>query len=193
MGEKYRKVKVQQELVERIEREVEKEKVEDLATFVSESIKDRLARLQKEVPVDHTKKSALVVSERMRYNAEHMWCMLTSDNDVLMGLSSYAQSKLGNSAFIQSHPVGTNIKKGESIGIVETWLSTYDLFSPVSGKIIETNNEIAEDAGVLGVEPYISRWIFRIKPDNLAELTSELDELMKPNEYAKYLLPIKYQ
>lgn len=189
---KYRKIKVQQELVDIIEREVGKNKVEDLTTFVSESIKDRLAKLQKDAASDYSEKSTLIVPEETRFDKEHMWCMVTSDTEVLAGLSSYAQSKLGEFALIQTYPVGTSIRKGESMGIVETWLFTYDLFSPVSGKIVEINNELAEDASVLGVEPHSLKWIFRIKSDNQAKLSTELGELMKPKEYAKYLLPIKY-
>jgi len=124
-----------------------------------------------------------VIRERLLYSPNHMWTMVIPEGNVRVGLSHYAHEHLKGISSIQIQPVGYKVKKGEPFGVVETWMFTFDLKSPVSGKIIKINKVPQEKPFIINKEPYEITWIAEIKPENLITLEEELRDLMRLREY----------
>ena len=109
--------------------------------------------------------------------------MVTPEGNIRVGLSEYAQRHLEGIAGIQIHPVGFEVKKEEPFGVVETWIFMFDLYSPVSGKIIKINRILRNEPFIINKDPYEARWIAEIKPNNVITLEEELMDLMRLHQY----------
>ena len=120
------------------------------------------------------------VPNDLKYAQTHEWAKLGDNNLVRVGISDFAQSELGDLVFIDFPTVGQEIKAGEQCAIVESVKAASDLFAPVSGIIVEINNEVADEPELINDEPYDS-WLFCIEANNLDELTT----LMNANDYQK--------
>jgi len=90
-------------------------------------------------------------------------------------------------AGIQTHPVGCEVKKEEPFGVVETWMFMFDLYSPVSGKIIKINEALQDELFIINRNPYGIIWIAEIKPNNLVTLEEELRDLMRLHQYKVWM------
>jgi glycine cleavage system H protein len=115
------------------------------------------------------------------YSKTHEWVKIEGDICII-GINDYSQREIGEIAYIELPAIGNNIKQFELLCQIESVKTVLDIFSPISGSIIETNKEIENSPDLLNSKPYDS-WICKIK-------TSELDEkinLMSINEYSKYI------
>jgi len=112
-----------------------------------------------------------------------MWAFVTPEGNVRVGLSEYAQRHLMGIASIWTDPVGREVKKEEPFGVAETWMFMFELYSPVSGKIIKINEFLLKDSSIINKNPYEIVWIAEIKSNNLITLEEELRDLMKLHEY----------
>ena len=117
------------------------------------------------------------MSER-KYSKYHEWLEL-NDDIATVGITNHAQESLGDIVFIELPEIGRLIKSGEQIGVVESVKAASDLFSPVSGEIIEVNNELQNSPQLLNTDPENTGWYMKIKIDNVDELTN----LMNFNQY----------
>ena len=184
MPRKWRTIRVRQELATAAKRTLETSRRQSLSEFVSEAIRLRLDELkQSHERVDEKQAEYPMVHERLLYTSNHMWAMVTPEGNVRVGLSDYAQSRLKGVAGIQTDPVGCEVKKEEPFGVVETWMFMFDLFSPVSGKIIKINKVLQDEAYLINKDPHEIAWIAEIKPNNLITLEEELRNLMRLNQY----------
>ena len=113
-----------------------------------------------------------------KYSKDHEWLEL-NDDIATVGITNYAQESLGDIVFIELPEIGRLVKSGDQIGIVESVKAASDLFSPVSGEIIEVNNELQNSPQLLNTDPENSGWCIKIKIDNTQELTN----LMNFNQY----------
>uniref|UniRef100_A0A7C4UCL7 Glycine cleavage system H protein n=1 Tax=candidate division WOR-3 bacterium TaxID=2052148 RepID=A0A7C4UCL7_UNCW3 len=123
-----------------------------------------------------------VVSEDLFYHKEHMWVKV--DGDVaIVGLDDFAQKLAGEISFVDLPSEGDSVSKDEAIGSFETgkWMGKF--FAPVSGEIIEKNNEVEDDPSLINSDPYGKGWIIKIKMSNKDELNS----LMKYPDVEKWL------
>ncbi len=108
----------------------------------------------------------------LKFTEDHEWTELK--NDVAMvGITDFAQSALGDIVYIELPEEGTQISKGDSFGVVESIKSVSDLYSPLSGTIVEVNNELEDSAEKINDAPYES-WIIKIKVSSADELESLL-------------------
>lgn len=177
---KWKTVRVGQELVSAAKRTLEKGRYRSLSEFVSEAIRLRLDELKQ----SHEKLAEYpVIRERLLYTSNHMWAAVTPGGTVRVGLSEYAQERLKGVAAIQTHPVGYEVKKGEPLGAVETWMFVFDLYSPISGKIVNINKILQDDPLIINKNPFETAWIAEIKPRNLVTLEEELRGLMRLPQY----------
>lgn len=123
------------------------------------------------------------VKEGLYYTKDHEWVQVLDDGTVLMGISDYAQKELGDLAYVELPEIGTEVSKGDVLCELESVKAVSEVYAPVSGEVIEVNDELEDSPEVLNEDPY-ENWIVKLKPSNLEE---ELNELMDAEAYAKYL------
>ena len=187
----WKTIRVRQELVAAAKRTLEKGRYRSLSEFVSEAIRLRLDELKPSHEKIAEKQAEYpVIHERLLYTPNHMWAIVTPEGNIRVGLSDYAQSHLRGIAGIQTDPIGCEVKKGEPFGVVETWMFMFDLYSPVSGKIIKINKVLLDEPFIINKDPYEIIWIAEIKPNNLITLEEELRDLMRITQYKMWVLKL---
>ena len=188
---RWRSVRVKQELVTAAKSTLEKGHYRSLSEFVSDAIRLRLDELkQSHEKVAEKQVEYPVIHERLLYTPEHVWAMVTPEGSIRVGLSEYAQRHLKGIAGIQVDPIGCEVKKEEPFGVVETWMFMFDLYSPVSGKIIKINKDLQDEPFIINKDPYEIAWVAEIKPNNLITLEEELRDLMRLHQYKMWTLKL---
>jgi glycine cleavage system H protein len=119
------------------------------------------------------------VPDDRRYTAEHEWA-LERDGRVVVGITEYAQDQLGDVVFVGLPEAGTEVQAGQPMGEVESTKSVSDVYSPVSGKIVEKNAEVESDPELVNSDPYGKGWLVTIDAGG-----GSLDGLMSADEYAR--------
>ncbi len=122
------------------------------------------------------------IPEELKYTEEHEWARI-EDDVVVIGITDYAQEALGEIVFVELPSEGEELEIGDTFGGVESTKSVSDLFSPISGDIVEVNELLVESPEDINTDPYGDGWIIKISPDN----KEELDELMDSSQYEKFL------
>ena len=117
------------------------------------------------------------IPENLKYSEKHHWFRAA---DGAVGITDYAQKKLGTIVYVDLPQVGTTIKQGEPCGSIESTKANSDLYAPVSGKIVKINEEVADDPDPINSSPYEKGWLFVIEEDNAADSTS----LLSSSQYA---------
>jgi glycine cleavage system H protein len=107
--------------------------------------------------------------EDLLYTDTHEW-VKNEGNHVTVGLTDYAQSQLKDIVYVELPELGSNFKRGESIGVVESVKTTADLFSPVSGKVTETNVTLKDSPQFVNEDPYGKGWILKMELLDKGEL-----------------------
>lgn len=126
----------------------------------------------------------IFLPENVYYTKDHEWALITENGLVRIGISDYAQKELHEVVFVDVPRKGVLVKQLEPLGTAEFVKAVSEFFSPVSGEIIERNEELVLNPELVNQEPYGRGWIVLIKPSNLEE---EIERLMKPTAYGKYL------
>ncbi|WBQ04438.1 glycine cleavage system protein GcvH [Kribbella sp. CA-293567] len=109
------------------------------------------------------------VPAHLKYTAEHEW--LDLDGDIAtIGITAFAADALGDVVYVDLPATGTIVTAGEACGEIESTKSVSDLFAPVDGEVVETNEAVASEPGVLNTDPFQSGWLFRLKVSDLGEL-----------------------
>ncbi|WP_445367884.1 glycine cleavage system protein GcvH [Methylomonas sp. BW4-1] len=112
--------------------------------------------------------------ENLKYAQTHEWAKLEDGNVVRVGITDFAQSELGDIVFIGLPDVGRVVKAGEQLAVVESVKTASDLFSPVSGSVVEVNEAVTDEPELVNDGAY-QTWLFAIQADNPAELEQLLD------------------
>ena len=122
--------------------------------------------------------------KELRYLESHEWAGVESGSGlVVVGLAGFAIEQLGDIVFLALPQVGDSAAKEDSFGTIESVKAASDLYSPVTGEIVEVNEELPENLELFKSDPYEECWLIKIKPDDLQELKS----LMDAEAYEKYL------
>lgn len=111
----------------------------------------------------------------VKYSNEHEWIRVEGDVGTI-GITNYAQEQLGDVVFVDVPAVGRKVTKGESVAVVESVKAASDIFSPVSGEIVEGNATLADSPGDVNAEPMGKGWFFKIRLSNKSELDGLMDE-----------------
>ncbi len=122
------------------------------------------------------------VPEELKYSKDHEWVRVEGDIAVV-GITDYAQSELGDIVYVELPQVGTRVQKGETVATVEAVKTAADVYSPVSGEVVEVNSALEEHAELVNKDPYGEGWIVKIKMSN----PEELNELLSAEEYKKLI------
>lgn len=110
----------------------------------------------------------------LRYNKEHEW-VRREDGRARVGISHYAQDELGDVVFVDLPQEGSNFQAGEAFAAVESVKAVSDIFAPVSGRVVEVNEQLLDKPELINEDPYGAGWIAVIEMDNPAELDDLLD------------------
>ncbi len=118
----------------------------------------------------------------LRYHKEHTWVKV-SGRKTTIGITDYAQDALGDIVYIDLPELDMDVEANSEIGEIESTKSTSSIISPVSGRVHEVNDDLAESPEILNEDPYGKGWIAVIEIDD----ASEIDDLMDSAEYSKYV------
>ncbi len=114
------------------------------------------------------------IPAELRFAESHEWARLESDGTVTVGISDHAQEALGDVVFVELAEVGKTFAAGDQAGVVESVKAASDIYAPVGGEVIAVNDVLADAPEQLNEEPY-GAWIFKLKPNDTAELDKLLD------------------
>ncbi len=120
--------------------------------------------------------------EDNRYAKSHEYVHVEGDTGVI-GITDYAQKELGDVVFVELPQVGSQLEMGEELGSIESVKAVSELFSPVSGEVIEINEALADKPELVNTDPYGDGWMVKVK---LSDAT-EADELMGAEEYEEFV------
>jgi glycine cleavage system H protein len=117
----------------------------------------------------------------VKYSKEHEWIKL--DGDVAtIGITQHATEMLGDIVFVELPEIGSSVEKDGNAGVVESTKAASDVYTPVSGEVVENNQAIVDDPGKVNSDPENQAWFFKLKIKDKAEL----DSLMNKDEYDKF-------
>jgi glycine cleavage system H protein len=120
--------------------------------------------------------------EELKYTDEHEW-VLVEDDIVTVGISDFAQDSLGDVVFVELPEVGAILEAGKPLGVVESVKAVSDVYAPVSGEVIEVNEELPETPETINTSPYEDGWMVKIKISD----PSQLDDLLDAEAYQAFL------
>jgi len=118
----------------------------------------------------------------LRYAKSHEWIRVEG-NVATIGISDHAQEELTELVFIELPEVGRELSQGETCAVVESVKTASDIYSPLSGKVIEANEPVAENSGTVNEDPYGKGWLFKLE---LAE-ASEIEGLLTAESYLEQI------
>jgi glycine cleavage system H protein len=114
----------------------------------------------------------------LRYTKDHEWVRVDGDQ-ATVGITAYAADQLGDIVFVELPDVGRSLEQFATFGVVESVKAVSDLFAPIGGEVIETNDALAASPEVVNSSPYEEGWMVRVRVADPAQL----DELLAPDDY----------
>jgi len=114
----------------------------------------------------------------LKYSKEHEW-VATEETVATIGITDYAQDQLGEIVYVELPAVGDKISKDDAFGVVESVKAVSDIYAPVSGTVVEVNQELPESPEMINEDPYGDGWLVKVKVSD----PSELDNLLDHDEY----------
>ncbi len=117
----------------------------------------------------------------VKYSKEHEWIKLDGE-EATIGITKHATEMLGDIVFAELPEKGSNVDKDRTAGVVESTKAASDVYTPVSGEVIDTNQMIVDDPSKINEDPEESAWFFKLKIKD----KSEMDSLMSKEEYEKF-------
>lgn len=124
----------------------------------------------------------MIVPEELKYTQEHEWVKLDG-NTATVGITDYAQGELSDVVFVELPEVGDSVEKAATFGTIEAVKALSELFSPVSGKVVAINEQLADSPELVNSDPYGEGWMIKIE---ISE-TSALDSLLSADDYKKII------
>lgn len=117
----------------------------------------------------------------LRFTAEHEWLRQEEDGSVTIGITDHAQSALGDLVYVELPEVDQELESGNEMAVVESVKAASDVYAPISGVVVEVNEQLADDPEKINADPYGDGWIVRVQPGE------ESVETMSPDEYQEFL------
>ncbi len=122
------------------------------------------------------------IPTELRYRPSHEWVRI-EDDVAVVGISDYAQDALGDLVYVELPEVGQVLAAGDEAGVVESVKSASDIYAPVSGEVVEINEELDAEPEKVNQDPYGSGWLYKIK---LAD-DGELEEMLTADQYQEHI------
>jgi glycine cleavage system H protein len=123
------------------------------------------------------------IKDGLYYSEDHEWTKVDGDS-VIVGITDHAQNALHEITYVEVPEVGAVVKAGGECGLIESMKASSEVFSPLSGEVLEVNATLEDAPELVNESPYDKGWIYRLKPTNL---DTELAKLMDASAYRKFL------
>lgn len=120
--------------------------------------------------------------EDLKYSREHEWA-LVEGKVATVGITDFAQEKLGDIVFVELPAIGDKVTKDEAMGVVESVKAVSDVYSPVSGTVVEVNDDLPDSPDMINEDPYGDGWIVKIQMSD----PTDLDDLMESDAYELFV------
>ena len=123
------------------------------------------------------------IPQDLHYSASHEWIQVDSEGIATVGITDHAQDQLGEVVFVELPEVGNTIASGEEVVVVESVKTAADVYSPVSGEVVEVNESLEAEPNQVNHTPYAEGWLFKVRlSDN-----DEMEQLMNAEAYTEQL------
>ncbi|MDZ8025536.1 MAG: glycine cleavage system protein GcvH [Nostoc sp. DedQUE11] len=124
------------------------------------------------------------VPSNLKYTKEHEWVAGLEDGLIVsVGITNYASNQLGDVVYVQLPEVGATVENGDPIGEIESTKSVSDIFAPVTGEVVEVNEEVVDDPSLVNSDPYGEGWLVKIKVTS----KSGSDDFLSDQQYSEYI------
>ena len=120
------------------------------------------------------------IPQGLKYSKEHEW-VAAEDSVATVGITDHAQGQLGEIVYIELPAVGEKVSKDDPFGVIESVKAVSDIYAPVSGTVVEVNEDLPESPEVVNEDPYGDGWLIKVRMND----ASDLDDLMDSDEYAE--------
>ena len=117
----------------------------------------------------------------LKFLSSHEWARVESDGTITIGISDYAQDLLGDIVFVELPEIGQSVDAENDTAIVESVKAASDIYSPLSGEVIEVNSLLEDQPEIINSSPYEDGWFYKLTPSDLGEL----DNLLSPEDYSE--------
>ena len=124
----------------------------------------------------------MAVPSELKYSKEHEWVKVEG-NTVTIGITEYAQGELGDIVFVELPEVDDEINEGDTFGSVESVKTVSELYAPVSGKVVESNEELEDSPEFVNESPYEKAWMVKVELSD----ESQLDNLLSADQYKEMI------
>jgi glycine cleavage system H protein len=119
----------------------------------------------------------------LKFLKSHEWARVEDNGLVRVGISDHAQGQLGDLVYVELPEIGQSVKAGEGAAVVESVKAASDIYSPVTGEVVEINEELNDNPETINEDAFGKGWIFAVKISD----RGELDELLSADEYAEVM------
>ncbi len=116
--------------------------------------------------------------EDLRYSKEHEW-VLVEGNVAIIGITDYAQDRMGEITYVELPSVGDKVSKDDAFGVIESVKTVSDVYAPVSGTVLEVNDDLPDNPELLNDDPYGDGWMIKVEMSD----PEELEDLLTAQEY----------
>lgn len=120
----------------------------------------------------------------LKYAKSHEWVRVTG-GEAVVGITDHAQQELTDVVFVELPEVGRKLKAGEACAVVESVKTASDIYSPISGEVVESNQALVDNPALVNSEPYGAGWFYKVRLADPAELSN----LLGPDQYAAQIQP----
>ncbi len=120
---------------------------------------------------------------KLKYLETHEWADMDADNSVTIGLSAFAIEQLGDIVYIELPKIGETFKKGDSFGVIESVKAASDMYTPITGTVVEVNDRLPDELYVLKTDTFTKGWMIKIKADS----PEQFDSLMTAEDYDRFI------
>lgn len=122
------------------------------------------------------------IPENYKFLSSHEWAKLEEDGKVTVGISDYAQDQLGDIVFIELPEIDSEVNQGDEAAVVESVKAASEVYSPVSGKVIDVNSSLEDSPETVNLSAFEEGWFFKIDATDI----SELENLLSPEQYSEH-------
>ena len=118
--------------------------------------------------------------KNLKFLDSHEWAR-DDDGVITVGISNHAQELLGDIVYVELPQIGSSVSQKDGVAIVESVKAASDVYSPLTGEIVEINEKLSDNPEIINSSPYEDGWFFKVKPQNI----NELDEMLDSDAYKK--------
>ena len=122
------------------------------------------------------------IPENYKFLSSHEWAKLEEDGKVTVGISDYAQDQLGDIVFVELPEIDSEVNQGDEAAVVESVKAASEVYSPVSGKVIDVNSSLEDSPETVNLSAFEEGWFFKIEVTDI----SELENLLLPEQYSEH-------